>query len=195
MTNRSNSPIDNSVARCVKTAQRAIDDLRRYMIDNTADRRVKRAQRLQADLDAFAVSVGHHHAHQWPRDLWVSEGADATLDHLEGADATLDHLEGDAKDALALLDASGGSTMEPVVRAAVSRSKDVITRLIEDARLCRVAIRQIERDLLLEEQESHHWASKAVLHGDLGRNPPIFLADIVEEQRREIDASKYGDKG
>jgi hypothetical protein len=185
MTNRSNSPIDNSVARCVKIAQRAIDDLRRYVIDNTADRRVKRAQRLQADLDAFAVSVGHHHAHQWPRDLWVSEGADATLDHLEG----------DAKDALALLDASGGSTMEPVVRAAVSRSKDVITRLIEDARLCRVAIRQIERDLLLEEQESHHWASKAVLHGDLGRNPPIFLADIVEEQRREIDASKYGDKG
>jgi hypothetical protein len=182
MTDRPNSHLEDTVARCFKIAQRAIDDLRRYMYDNTRDRRLQRAQRLQADLDAFAVSVGHEHVHQWPRDLWAAEGADASLETLER----------DAKGALALLDASYDSSMDPVVRTAVFRSQDVIRRLVEDARLSRGKIRQIETDLLLEEQESHHWAGKAVVDGDLGRNPPTFLVDVVEELRKEIEALKEG---
>jgi hypothetical protein len=179
---RPNSHLDDAVARCFKIAQRAIDDLRRYMYDNTRDRRVLRAQRLQEDLDAFAVSVGYEHVHQWPRDLWAAEGADATLETLER----------DANGALALLDATYDSPMDPNVRSAVFRSQDVIKRLVEDARLSRGKLRQIETDLLLEEQESHHWAGKAVVDGDLGRNPPIFLVDVVEELRKEIEALKEG---
>lgn len=177
--------VDPGIAqRCFKIAQRAIDDLRRYMFDNTPDRRVKCAQRLQADLDAFAASVGHSHTHGWPRDLWTAEGAEVKLKSMEG----------EASAALALLDAAYDSHMDPVVQAAVFRSRQVIGALIEDARAVRGTIRQLETDLLHEEQESDHWARKAVQDGDLGRNPPVFLVDVVARQAEEIEALKAREK-
>jgi hypothetical protein len=180
MTERPNSHLEDTISRCFKITQRAIDDLRRYLYDNTPDRRRQCALRLQADIDFFATSVGHEHVHQWPRDMWAAEASDATLESLER----------EAKGVLALLDASYDSPMDPLVRNAVFRSQDVIRRLVEDARLTRGAIRQLEGDLLSEEQESLHWARKAVVDGDLGQNPPTFLVAVVEEQRREIEALK-----
>lgn len=174
----------DTVERCFKIAQRAIDDLRRYVFDNTPERRVKCAQRLQADLDAFAAAVGHSHTHAWPRDLWTAGGADLKLKTLED----------EASAALGMLDAAYDSHTDRLMQAAVYRSRQVIGALIEDARAVRGTIRQLETDLLLEEQESHHWARKAVQDGDLGRNPPVFLVDVVARQAEEIEALKAREK-
>lgn len=168
---------EDALLRCFHVAQRAIDDLRRYLYDNTTDRRRAMALRRQADLDALALELGHEHVHKWPRDTWMSDAEDASM-------AELDR---EARAVLALLDAAYDSQMDPVVRTAVFRSQDVVRRLVEDARLVRGRLRQIEDDLRWEELESDHWARRAVLDGDLGANPPTFLVDVVAEQRRRIE--------
>lgn len=128
---------DLVVARCFAIAQRAVDDLRRYIFDDTVDRRRARAERLQSEIDALSASLGHDHSHAWPRGLSRADGADASLKPLEAEGASV----------LALLDASYDSPMDPVVRSAVFRSRNLIEALLHDARSGRSSLRKLEAEL------------------------------------------------
>lgn len=166
---------DVAVGKAVVMAQRAINDLRRYLFDNTAARRVIMAERIQADLDALSSSLGIERSHTWPRQTWVSDAADA--------DFTL--VASDATTAKSRLEAALDSEMNPVVKSAVLLSRDAISALLKHSWAKQAYIRQLETDLQSEETESDHWARKATLDGDLGQNPPTFLIDVVEDLKNE----------
>lgn len=170
-------PISNHVSALLTIAQRAIDDLRRYMFDNTPQRRVICAERLQADLDALVSTLGLEHRHSWPRKTWVSDKSDLTLAALEEAVAST----------LSKLDVTYYHEMNSVVRSAVFASQETLRTMLDDARDQRSRLREMETDLQWEERESEHWARKATLDGDLGKNPPIFLIDVVKDLQADKD--------
>jgi hypothetical protein len=159
-------------------AQRAIDDLRRYVFDEKSDRRVKRAGHCQESLDALSRTLGIEPRHTWPREHWIADQSDAAMADLERQGAGV----------LARIDAAYDHHMDPIVLGAIFASKDFVDKALGDAREQRRAVRLIERELQMEEQESDQWARKATLDGDLGANPPTFLVDVVEDLRKEIES-------
>lgn len=161
-------------------AQRAIDDLRRYVHDEKSDRRVKRAEHCQESLDALSRTLGIEPRHTWPREHWIADQSDAAMADLEKQGATV----------LGRIDAAYDSPMDPIVKGAVFAAKDFVDAALADAREQRRAVRLIERELQMEEQESDHWARKATLDGDLGANPPTFLVHVVEDLRKELETVK-----
>ncbi|NTF18048.1 hypothetical protein G6L37_06495 [Agrobacterium rubi] len=168
---------ESSTRQALDIAQRAIDDLRRYTYDNTADRRTKRAMHCQESLDALSKMVGISPRHNWPRENWISDEAQASLASIEGEGASL----------LSRIDMAYDSPMDPVVTGAVVAAKAFVQLALEDAREQRRSLSLMERELEMEEQESDHWARKATLDGDLGANPPTFLADVVADLRKELE--------
>lgn len=159
----------------LEIAQRAIDDLRRYSFDNTPERRVARAERLQADLDAVTSRLRIEHSHRWPRHTWISDDSDASyLGLVRQVNSTVESLQ-----KATLYDTNS------VVRGVVAEARQTVTALLAAVNDRRDSLRQLEADLQWEECESEHWARKATLEGDLGRNPPTFLVDVVGDLEKE----------
>jgi len=161
-------------------AQRAINDLRRYTYDTSPQRRTKRAEHYQECLDALSNVLGIRPSHEWPRETWISDGSDAALAELER----------DAASLLSRIDISYDHPMDSVVSGTVASAKNFVRKAIADAYEQRRAVALMERELRMEEQESDHWARKATLDGDLGANPPVFLADVVEDLKKELEEVK-----
>jgi hypothetical protein len=165
--------------RALDMAQRAIDELRRYVFDNTADRRLKRAEHCQESLDALSRTLGIEPTHKWPRETWVSDHADVTLVSLE-------------RDAASLLSRIDIASANPADTAAetLTAAKEFVLRALADAHEQRRALTLMERALQIEETESQHWAEKSTVDGDLGANPPTFLADVVADLKKELEEVK-----
>lgn len=161
-------------------AQRAINDLRRYVFDEKPDRRSRRAQYCQESLDALSRTLGMEPRHQWPRETWIADHADTTLLVIEREAASL----------LSRIDITYDHPMDSVVIGTIASAKEFVRKALEDAHEQRRALALMERELQMEEQESDHWARKATLDGDLGANPPTFLMDVVEELRAELEKTK-----
>lgn len=166
--------------RALDMAQRAIDDLRRYVFDEKAERRVKRAQHCQESLDALSRTLGIEPRHNWPREAWIADHADATLLGIEREGASL----------LSKIDITYDHPMDSVVIGTILAAKEFVHKALADAHEQRRALALLERELQMEEQESDHWARKATLDGDLGANPPTFLVDVVEDLKAELEKVK-----
>ncbi len=162
--------------RALDMAQRAIDDLRRYVFDEKADRRVKRAEHCQESLDALSKTLGIEPRHHWPREAWIADHAEATLLGIESEGASL----------LSKIDITYDYPMDSAVIGTIGAAKQFVHKALADAHEQRRALAIMERELQMEEQESDHWARKATLDGDLGANPPTFLIDVVENLKVEL---------
>lgn len=172
--------LEPSTQQALDIAQRAINDLRRYVNDDTSERRVKRAAHFQEILDAFSKAVGLTPRHHWPRENWISEEARASLANIEREGASL----------MSILDMASDRPLDDVMSSAVIAGKAFTHLAIEDASEQRRSLALMERELQMEEQESDNWSRKATLEGHLGANPPTFLVDVVEGLRKELETVK-----
>lgn len=174
------SKSEGPTRQALNMAQRAIDDLRRYVFDEKPDRRVKRAEHCQENLDALSRTLGIEPRHTWPRESWIADQSDMAMAKLEKEAASL----------LSRIDVAYDRPMDSTVSGTVIAAKTFVHDALADAHEQRRALGMLERELQIEEQESDHWARKATLGGDLGANPPTFLVDVVEELRKELEMVK-----